>query len=74
MRTVVHVDPDFGVIAAAVDDADEIVATASASHADGVYIAVDEAGYFAATGCLLPVELWERAVHDENAPQPSEED
>lgn len=61
MRIVTHHDEDFGVVAAAVNEDGEIVATASASHADGVYMAVDEAAFYEATGELLPADLWDEA-------------
>ena len=64
MRTRVFVDPDFGAIAAAIDDDGLIVATASSHIERGVYIAVDEAAYFAASGELLPASKWEQAIEE----------
>lgn len=58
-RIITHFDSELGVIAAAIDSEGEIVATAAAQHKDGVYTASDEAGFFEATGQLLPVDLWE---------------
>lgn len=61
MHMRVVTSDEFGTIAAAVDDDGQIVATAADSIRDGVYVAVDEAGLYEATGQLIPSHIWDRA-------------
>jgi hypothetical protein len=62
MRLRVYFDEDFGAVAAAIDDNGEIVATAASHVENGVYVAVDETQVYEATGELLPLPLWDKAV------------
>lgn len=59
-----YVDPDLGAIAVARDECGAIVASASSGIENGVYVAVDEASFYEATGQLLPMQAWESAILD----------
>lgn len=66
-RIETYVDPDFGAIAVALDEQGSVVASASSGIDNGVYVAIDEASFYAETGHLLPMQAWESALlADEN--------
>lgn len=62
IRIETYVDPDFGAIAVARGENGEVIASASSGIENGVYIAVDEASLYEATGQLLPMQAWEQAL------------
>lgn len=68
MRT--FYDPEFGAIAAAEDDDGNILATSASRVKNGVYIALDEAAVFEATGDLppLPPGMWDACSDNEEQP------
>lgn len=66
VRVESYVDPDLGAVSVAYDAEGSVIASASSGIADGVYIAVDESLFFAASGHLLPMQAWEEALLEED--------
>lgn len=61
---VTVIDEQLGVIAAAVDDEGNIVATSAAMTTSEGVVILDESSTYEATGELLPPNLWDACEDD----------